>query len=234
MIDTLHFEAERGGEVLLVADHHVDIFGDLAVDLAGFGLATDRFPERRAVVEIVTHDRPVLLRGLHGFDGQVGRRFGERGEDAAGVEPTRAEFAEDVIPVEVAAFELRGRGVSAVGHADRTAYAVAALGKIEAVAHGAPDAVILAPFDEIRAHAALHDEVFDKMADLVVDERGADGGFQPEALAQTSRGIVFAAAFPGGELTRRAHAPLAGIEAQHDFTERNLVVVAGGFVAERE
>ena len=176
----------------------------------------------------------MLLRGLHGFDGQVGRRFGERGEDAAGVEPTRAEFAEDVIPVEVATFELRSRGMSAVRNAHRPTDAEAALGEIEPVAHGAADAVILAPFDEIRAHAALHDEVLDEMADLIVDERGADRGFQPEAFAQSSRGVVFAAAFPGGELARRAHAPLAGIEAQHDFTERNLVVVAGGFVAERE
>ena len=33
LVQPLDLEAEAGGEVLLVADHHVDVLGDLAVDL---------------------------------------------------------------------------------------------------------------------------------------------------------------------------------------------------------
>ena len=227
VVDTLNLETERSGEVLLVADHHVDILGDLAVHLAGLGLAADRLPERGTVVEIIAHDRAVLFRGLHRLDGQIGGGFRQRGENPAGVEPTRTEFSENVIPIEISAFELRGRGVSAVGHADRPAHAEAALGEVESVAHGTPDAVILPPFDESGIHPALHDEVLDQVPDFVVDERGADRCLQPEAFAQSAGGIVFAAAFPRGELPCSAHAALAGIETQHDLAERDLVVVTG-------
>ena len=41
-------EAEGGGEVLLVADHDIDVLGDLAVDLAGLLLAADALPKRMA------------------------------------------------------------------------------------------------------------------------------------------------------------------------------------------
>ena len=60
-----------------------------------------------------------------------------------------------------------------------------------------------APLDEVRVHAALHDEILDEMADFVVHERGADGGFVAETFAQAARGVVFAAAFPRGELRAR-------------------------------
>jgi hypothetical protein len=39
LVQPLDLEAEAGGEVLLVADHHVDVLRDLAVDLLGAGLA---------------------------------------------------------------------------------------------------------------------------------------------------------------------------------------------------
>lgn len=124
--------------------------------------------------------------------------------------------------------------MSAVRHADRTAHAETALGEIEPVADRSADAVVLAPPDERGFDPALHDEVLDEMPDLIIDQCGADSRAQPEAFAQTARGIVFSAAFPSRELTRRAHPSLAWIEAQHDFAERDLVVVAGRFFAERE
>ena len=57
------------------------------------------------------------------------------------------------------------------------------------------------------------------MADFIVDEGGADGGFQAEAFAEAAGDVVFAAAFPGLKGARCADASLAGIEAQHDFAE---------------
>ena len=55
-------------------------------------------------------------------------------------------------------------------------------------------------------------------------KRGADGGFQSETFAQAARDVVFAAAFPRFEFAGRANASLAGVEPQHDFAERKLVV----------
>ena len=43
---------------------------------------------------------PCLLRRLHGLLGHRGRRLGEGGEDAAGVEPAGAVLAEDRVPVD--------------------------------------------------------------------------------------------------------------------------------------
>src|ERR1035437_2804005 len=165
VVNALHLEAERGGEVLLVANHHVDVFGNFAVDLLRLLQAADGFPERRAVVEIVTDDRAVLVGGLDGLDGELRGGGGERREDAAGVEPADAEFAEDVVPIEVAGLELRGGGIAAIGVADGAADAEAALGEVEPVADGAADAVVLAPLDEVGGDAALHDEVLDEGAD---------------------------------------------------------------------
>ena len=65
----------------------------------------------------------------------VGCRLRERGEDPAGVEPAHAQLAEELLPVDVARPELRRRGVPAVGDAERAAYAEAAFGEVQAVAH---------------------------------------------------------------------------------------------------
>jgi hypothetical protein len=66
------------------------------------------------------------------------------------------------------------------------------------------------------------------VADLVVDERGDDGGFITEAFAETAGSVVLAAALPDFELTGGADAALAGIETKHDFAEGDLVKGAGG------
>ena len=229
MVHAFDLEAEGGGEILLVADHDVHVFRDFAVDFLGFGEAADGFPERRAVVEVVGNDGAVFVSGFDGLDGEGGGGFRERGEDAAGVEPAHAEFAEDVVPVDVARLELRGGGVAAVGIAHRAAHAEAALGEIQAVAHVAADAVVRAPLDEIRGDAALHDEILDQVADFVIDEGGDDGGLVAEAFPQAARGVVLAAAFPGGEMAGGADAAFAGIETEHDFAERDLVEGAFGF-----
>ena len=92
------------------------------------------------------------------------------GEDAAGVEPPHAVLAEQVLPVDVTGAQLGGRGVAAIGDADRAAHAEAALGEVQSVAHGAADAVVRHPADQRRVDAALQDEVLDQPADVVVGE----------------------------------------------------------------
>ena len=225
MIGALDLEAQAGREVFLVADHHIHVPGDFPVHGLRLFEAADGFPQGGAIIQIVADDDAMLFGGGDGLEGQGGGGFRQRGKNAAGVQPARADFSEDMIPVEVTRLELRRRGMAAIRDAHRAAQAEAALGEVQTVADAAADAIVRAPNDEIRVHAALHDEVLDQMADLVVHQGGADGGFIAETLAQTARGVVFAAAFPGAEPPRRADAALAGVQAQHDFAKRNLVVM---------
>ena len=116
--------------------------------------------------------------------------------------------------------------MAAVGDADGAADAEAAFGEVEAVADGAADAVIGAPEDEVGGDAALQDEIFEQVADIVVDKRGADGGAQAEAFAEAAGDVVLAAALPDFEFAGGADAALAGIEAEHDFAKGDLVELA--------
>ena len=116
--------------------------------------------------------------------------------------------------------------MAAVGDADRAADAEAALGEVQAVADRAADAVVRHPADERGVDAALQDEVLDEPADLVVGERGDDGGAQAEAAAQAAGDVVLAAALPDLEGAGGADAALARVEAQHHLAEGHRVVAA--------
>ena len=145
------------------------------------------------------------------------------------MEPTDTEFSEDVVPIDIARLELGCGGVATVRISHRATHAETALGEIEAIAHIAADAVVLAPLDEIRGDATLHDEILDQVAHFVIDECSDHGGLVAEAFPQATRRIVFAAALPCLELAGRADAALAGIEAEHDFAHGNLIKGAFGF-----
>ena len=165
--------------------------------------------------------------GVHGLGGYFGGGGGERGEDAAGVEPAGTiVLTEDCLPVEVAGLDLADGGVAAVRAARGRAHAEAAFSEVEAVAHGAADAVVGDPLEQGGVDAALEDEVFDEAADGVLSERGSDGGAQAEAAAQAAGHVVLAAAFPNGEVAGGVDAALAGVEAQHDFAQTQRVPAA--------
>ena len=112
LVGAVDLEAQAGGEVLLVADHDIDVAGERAVDLARAVLPADGLPEPGPVVEVVRDDGAVARGRSDRLLDDVGRGLGERGEDAAGVEPAHAERAEEVVPVDVAGLELRRGGVS--------------------------------------------------------------------------------------------------------------------------
>ncbi len=123
---------------------------------------------------------------------------------------------------------LADGGVAAVGAANGGAHAVAALSKVEAVAHGAAHAVVRNPSDERSIDAALQNEVLDQAADGIVGERSGDGGAQAETAAQAAGHVVFAAALPNLEMARGVDAAFAGIEAKHDFAQAQAVPAAIG------
>src|SRR5712671_1227591 len=101
-----NFVAKSGGEIFFIAEHYVNVGSDAAVYFLSLLFAAERFPERGAVVEIVGDDDAVALGGLHGFYGDFGRGGRKRTENAAGVQPTYALLAEDLIPVDVALFQV--------------------------------------------------------------------------------------------------------------------------------
>ena len=167
---------------------------------------------------------PCRRRGLDRLRDDVGRRLGQRGEDAAGVEPAHARAS----PNRCSQSTSPGRaGDAAVWPRSETptraAHAEAALGEVEPVADGAADAVVGHPAHQRGVDAALEHEVLDQPADLVVGERGHDRGPQAEAAAQPAGDVVLAAALPGPEGAGGADAPLARVEPQHHLAERDEV-----------
>ena len=50
---------------------------------------------------------------------------------------------------------------------------------------------------------------------------------QPEAASQAPGDVVLAATFPSREMSRRADASFAGIEAEHDFTQGHEIELTG-------
>src|SRR5713101_4404809 len=142
-----NFVAESGGEVFFVAEHYVYVRGDAAVHFLGLLFAAERFPEGGAIVEIVGDDDTMALGGLHGFDGDFRRGGGQRAENAAGVKPTGALLAEDLIPIDIAFFQVGDGSMAAIIGAEGGAHPESTLSEIQAVARGAADAIVLDPAD---------------------------------------------------------------------------------------
>lgn len=89
------------------------------------------------------------------------RRLGQSGVDAPGVEPARAERAEDVLPVDIAWFQLAGRGVPAVRDTLSTADTEAPFGKSIPSRTVRPQA-IGDPADQGDVHPALQHEILNQ------------------------------------------------------------------------
>ena len=144
------------------------------------------------------------------------------------MQPTHAEFAEDVIPIEISRLKLACRSQSAIRNSHRPAYSVTAFSKVESIAREATDAIERQPFDELCADAALQNKIFKQPSHFIVGKRSRHRCLHPETPAQSTRDVVFTAAFPNSKFTRGADASLAGIKSQHDFAKREKVVGARG------
>src|SRR5258706_4469647 len=176
-IRSLYRETQAGREILFVAEHNVDAFGDLFVHFQGALLAANAFPKGRAVVQIVRNDCAMFFGCSHSLDDQLWRGLAQRREDAPGVKPPDTELAENVVPIEIAGLELAGCRIAAIWNSDRAANSKTPLGEVQAVSDRASDAVVRNPLDEISVHTTLKDEIFEQTANLVVSEKRADGRF---------------------------------------------------------
>src|SRR5262249_5077385 len=153
----------------------------------------DRLPKGFAIVQVIRNDRAVLARSFHGFDRDLGRGFRKSTENSASMEPARALFAEDVVPVNVAAPKLRYRGVAPVGGPQRGSDSEASLCEIQTITHGAANSVVSHPAHQALVHASLIHQVFDQASDGIVGERSHNRGVQPEAALQAARNVVLSA-----------------------------------------
>ncbi len=88
-------------QVLLVPDEDVDVLDDPPDHVDGAPLAPGDLPELGPVVEVERGDGARGAGLPHPLDDQLGRRLGERREDAAAVEPPNAA-GEESVPVDVA------------------------------------------------------------------------------------------------------------------------------------
>ena len=147
LIHPFDLESERDGEILFVADHHVDQGGETSIDLPRAGAPADSLPQRFAVVEVIRDDRSMPLRDLHGLARDERRSFRQSAENAAAMKPPRAFLAKDLFPVNGARLELRHRSVAAIGTTDGGARAEAAFGEVQPVARSPSHTVVLNPLD---------------------------------------------------------------------------------------
>src|SRR6266404_1449796 len=95
-------------------------------------------------------------------------------------------WAKDLFPIEVAGLHLRDGGMAAIGTSQRRAHAEAALGEVESVAHGAPDAVVLHPFHMGLVHTTLKDEILDQASHRIIGEGRNQRRIETEAAFQAA------------------------------------------------
>src|SRR5205807_6149648 len=117
-------------------------------------LPADALPKRRPVIKIVRDNDTVLPRGLDRFNNQPRRRLAQSGKDSARVKPARADFAEDLVPIEIPLHDLAGRRVSPIGNAYRAANAETSFGEVESIPNCPPHFIVRHPFDELGIDSA--------------------------------------------------------------------------------
>src|SRR5437870_7650740 len=102
-------------------------------------------------------------------------------------------LSKNLVPIDVAGLELRYRSVPAIVRSYSGAHAEATLGKVESVAGGVADAIVLNPAHERLINAALINQILEQTADRSTGEGGDDGAFHTDAGLQPTRAVVVSA-----------------------------------------
>src|SRR5438046_9682885 len=93
-------------------------------------------------------------------------------------------LSKNLVPIDVAGLELRYRSVPAIVRSYSGAHAEATLGKVESVAGGVADAIVLNRAHERLINAALMNKILEQAGDLIASEGGNDCGLHPGPAAQ--------------------------------------------------
>src|ERR1700728_1600476 len=119
--------------------------------------------------------------------------------------------------------------MAAIRTSDWSAQTEASLGKIQAVADRASHAVEGGPAHIFLTNASLQHQVFDEASNWIVREGRDNRRVHAETAPKPASHVVFASTFPRAKMARRGDAPIAGIEAEHDFAETHQVPHTSGF-----
>src|SRR5262249_34832576 len=148
-------------------------------------------PELRAVIEVERNHRARRFGCMHGLDHQLSCRWVERGEDAAAVEPTHAP-GKNLLPLEIARFELRRRLVATVVKHHRSGDAMSTV-TINSCHVRAADAVVLESLVE-RLDAHGSDAFGDQLTERIIDQCRGDAGAKSETISEVGSHVEFATA----------------------------------------
>ena len=223
LVVALNLQTKASGKVLFIADHDINILGDLLVHFLGLFLAADALPQRGTVIQVVRHHGAVLLGSLYCLQHHGSGILRQSGVNPAGVQPAHTQGAKNIIPIHIAGLQLRNGGVAPVRGADSAANAVAPLHKVQSVAHTAADAVKGHPADQGGIYPALEDQILQQVTHLILCKSSDHAGAHSKAAAQPAGHIILAAALPSTEGAGSLDPSLARVQAQHDLAQRNLV-----------
>src|SRR5450755_814306 len=98
--------AEGGSEVFFISEDYVNKRSETPVCFLCLGFPSNRFPQRRSIVEIVGNDGAGMLRRLNGLLGNEWRSFRKSAIDSARVKPAHSVLAKNLVPVDIAGFQL--------------------------------------------------------------------------------------------------------------------------------
>src|ERR1041384_8264386 len=109
------------------------------------------------------------------------------------MKPAGAFFTENLLPINIAGFQLRHGGVSTIRTTDSAAHAKSALSEIQSIPHGSSDAVVRDPANMRLIDAALVNQILHQSAHRIIRERSHHRGIHPKTSLQAARDVVFAA-----------------------------------------
>src|SRR5260221_1477823 len=142
------------------------------------------------------------------------------------MKPPAAILEKGEVPVYVARFELRDRGMPAVRAAYRRPQSKSSLGKIQSISGLSSYSIVRNPLGAGLVDTSLIDQVLDEPANGVINQCCDYRGIQPKAPFETTCNIVFAAAFPHPKFPRMRNPGFSGIKTKHHFSQGNQVPTA--------
>src|SRR5215469_15653022 len=134
-----------------------------------------------------------------------------------------------MFPVDVSGFELRDGSVPAIRASQRRPEAKATFGEVQPISSAAANAVVLDPADQRLIHTALVNEILKKESDGIICDGSNNRGLESEAALQAARHVVLAATFRYLECAGGGDTIVAGVEAQHHFSQADQIPASSFF-----
>src|SRR6266481_2015947 len=116
--------------------------------------------------------------------------------------------------------------MAAVRAAHRGPQAKSAVGKIQTISGLSTYSIVVNPPNAGLVNTSLIHQVLNQATNRIIHQRGDDGGIQPKAALETTRNVVFPAAFPYLEFSCMRNPGFSRIKPKHYFAESNQIPAA--------